>query len=395
MMKKTTLALAISAATLAATPAFATNGDMLIGLGAQSRALGGTGTAAFFGSENALTNPALLAKAKKTEISFGGTLFKPSVNTGYPAMGYDHTSKADTNVIPEVSIVNSDGDGFAWGIGMFGSAGMGVDHSGEPNLYEAQSTLQLMKFVPSVAFNVGSGFNIGAGLVLQYGALDINYKQGTNTVGSGMDQDFGFGFILGVSFDVTDNLTVGVSYDSPIKMTYKNQLSVASAPFAPYLGGTMSDDLEQPAVLGAGVAYNMGNLLMTADFKQIKWGDAKGYKQFGWEDQNVVAAGIKYSGNGYWVGAGFNHGSNPIKKNGLTSGAKGLTLNFFNYLFFPGTVENHFTLGGGYKLTDKMGIDAAIVYAPETSDTVKVNATTDLKTKHSQIGYTVSLRYDF
>jgi len=427
MMKKTTLALAISAAAMAATPAFATNGDVLIGLGAQSRALGGTGTAAFYGSENALTNPALLVKAKKTEISFGGTLFKPTVNTGYPSMNYSHTSKADTNVIPEVSIVNPEGS-WAWGIGMFGSAGMGVDHSGEAYLMQAQSTLQLMKFVPSVAFNVGKGVSLGAGLVLQYGALDINYKMNADdsadgsqeyNVGSGMDQDFGLGFILGAAFDLNENLTVGVSYDSPISMKYKGQLSTASGPFVSYglFSAPMSDKLEQPAVWGAGIAYTTGPWMATVDYKNIKWGDAKGYKEFGWEDQSVVALGIKYTGNGYWLGAGFNHGSNPIKKNSasgaLTPGtaqAAGATLNMFNYLFFPATVENHFTLGGGYKLTSKMTIDAALTYAPEVSDTVSAlgfsNANdgnpannapvaVDMKTKHSQVAYTVSLRYEF
>ena len=425
MMKKTTLALAISAAAVAATPAFATNGDALLGLGAQSRALGGTGTAAFYGSENALTNPALLVKAKKTEISFGGTLFKPNVNSGYPAMNYDHTSKADTNVIPEVSIVNPDGGQWAWGVGMFGSAGMGVDHSGEANLMDAQSTLQLMKFVPSVAFNVGNGVSLGGGLVLQYGALDINYKMDTNrdgtpdTVGTGMDQDFGVGFILGAAFDLNENLTLGISYDSAISMTYKGQLSTASQPFvgAGLFPAAMSDKLEQPAVLGVGIAYASGPWMATVDYKNIKWSDAKGYKDFGWDDQSVIALGVKYTGNGYWIGAGFNHGSNPIKKNPASGvlytapgvanqpSAAGAALNMFNYLFFPATVENHFTLGGGYKVSDKLTIDAALTYAPEVSDTVKVpmfpNALApqggfvDMKTKHSQMGYTVSLRYQF
>lgn len=425
MMKKTTLALAISAAAMVATPAFATNGDALIGLGAQSRALGGTGTAAFYGSENALTNPALLVKAKKTEISFGGTLFKPSVNTGYPAMNYDHTSKADTNVIPEISIVNPDGGQWAWGIGMFGSAGMGVDHSGEPMLMDAQSTLQLMKFVPSVAFNVGNGLSLGGGVVLQYGALDINYKMdvdnadgdnnpntGRDTVGSGMSQDFGLGFILGAAFDINENLTVGVSYDSPISMKYDNQLSAASQPFANFglFPAAMSDKLEQPAVLGAGIAYTTGPWMATVDYKNIKWGDAKGYKEFGWEDQSVIALGVKYTGAGYWLGAGFNHGSNPIKKNAASGNvftpapnqpsAGNAALNMFNYLFFPATVENQFTLGGGYKVSNKMTVDAALTYAPEVSDTVKVpefvsNTFVDMKTKHSQVGYTVSLRYEF
>lgn len=421
MMKKTTLALAISAAAMAATPAFATNGDNLIGLGAKSRALGGTGIAAFYGSENALTNPALLVKAKGHELSFGGTLFKPTVKTGYPAMNYEHTSGADTNVIPEVSIVNGDDGSFAWGIGMFGSAGMGVDHKDSNYLMNAQDTLQLMKFVPSVAFKVGDNIGVGVAPVLQYGALDINYRMNADdstdrstekVVGSGMDQDLGWGFKLGAYLDMTQNLTLGLSYDSPISMTYKGQISTASQTFADYglITSAFSDKLEQPAVLGAGIAYNMGNILMTADFKQIKWGDAKGYKDFGWEDQNVIALGAKYNAGTYWVGVGFNKGDNPVKKLDDPASYADNVKNMFNYLFFPATIETHWTLGGGYRFSQNVSLDAAVVYAPEVSDTVKAlgfaNANdgnpanntpedVNLKTKHSQVGYTVSLRYDF
>lgn len=408
-MKKTSLALAISAATLAATPAFATNGDVLIGLGAKARALGGTGIASFFGSENALTNPALLVKAQGREVSFGGTLFKPSVKATIdtpvvPGTGPNtETSAADTNVIPEVSIVNGNGGDFAWGIGMFGSAGMGVDYSDsqDPRFGKAQDTLQIMKFVPSVAFKLADNFGVGVAPVLQYGALDINTVQagadftfGTaddRIAGSGLSQDLGWGFKLGAYFDVNKNLTVGVSYDSPITMKYKNQISLQSQ-------GAFSDTLEQPAVLGAGVAYTAGAVQMTADFKQIKWGDATGYKDFGWENQNVLSLGVKYQGAGYWLGAGFNKGDNPIKKqNGATP--QGAQVNYFNYLLFPATTETHFTLGGGYKFNKTVSLDLALVYAPEVSDTVDVsglfgpNAT--LTTKHSQVGYTFSLRYDF
>ena len=77
-MKLNKIAALLAVAGMSA-PAFATNGDNLIGLGVQSRALGGTGTAAYYGAENALTNPALLGKLKGTEFSFAATAFMPDV----------------------------------------------------------------------------------------------------------------------------------------------------------------------------------------------------------------------------------------------------------------------------------------------------------------------------
>ncbi len=420
----TKVALAVSA-TIFASSAMATNGTNMTGVGAQSSAMGGTGVAAYYGAENVVVNPAMIGKSTGTEFSFGGTLFTPSVaNDGSYAAGGTTDSTADTFVIPSVSLTSRISDTLTFGIGMYGTSGMGVDYSTatgatQAGLMQAQSNLQIMRFVPTLAFNKDN-FGIGFSPIIQYGALDINYNMGgkaaayygapgyeaipqggfTN-IGKGAASDLGMGYSLGGYFDVNKDLTVAASYTSAIAMKYDGQLSTASAPFA-VLGAlpeAFADDLEQPAELKAGVAYQMDNVTLTADFKQIKWGDAKGYSDFGWEDQNVIAVGAKYQGNGYWVGAGYNAADNPIKPMAADA-AGGLATNMFNNLFFPATTEQHFSLGGGYKLTKAVAIDAAIVIAPENKTTVTVSdgtptGTTTNTTTHSQAAYTVSVRYNF
>lgn len=432
-MKKTKLAFAIAAAAMVSTPVLATNGDNLIGLGAQARALGGTGTAAFFGAENALTNPALLGKSVGTEFSIGGTAFMPDVEVttnvatqpGQPAA--KQKSENDMNIIPEVALSTRINENLTFGLGMFGSAGMGVDYrdngglpAGSPmaggadgtGLFNGYSNLQLMKFAPSLAYNADN-FGLGFAPVIQYGSLDINYKrfdQGSgavNNVGNGMSTDLGFGFNLGGYFDITKELTIALAYQSAISMEYEDQITTAAAGFN-VPAGMLSDDLEQPAEIKIGIAYTMDNWMFTADAKQIKWGSAEGYKDFNWDDQEVFAIGAKYSGKDYWLGAGFNYASDPIEVMNDQSGnmmADGLaqTVNLFNNHFFPGIVEKHFTFGGGYNLTKNMAIDAALVYAPTVTKTVNsgylsmqpsADATTH-KVEHSQIGYTVALRMNF
>lgn len=456
-MKKTRLALAIATTAMASTPVLATNGDNLIGLGAQSRALGGTGTAAFFGSENALTNPALLGKSQGTEFAIGGTLFKPNVKattdvasmTGQPV---SQTSDNDTNIIPEVSLSTRINENWTFGLGIFGSAGMGVDYRDNAGtegqtagpgkngdgtaLFNGYSNLQIMKFAPSISYN-SDKFGIGFAPVIQYGALDINYKsasmnpatganQGVSNIGNGMSSDIGYGYNLGGYFNITSDLTIALAYQSAIDMKYKDQITTAAAGFG--LTG-FTDHLEQPAEIKAGVAYNMGSFMLTADAKQIKWGDAKGYKDFNWKDQNVFGVGAKYSGNGYWLGVGYNYGEDPIdklddNKTAAQGGYDNQAINMFNNHFFPGIVESHFTFGGGYSLTKNISLDGAIVYAPEVTKTVNTGAVggsmaygaaikggatpaaaspylsnpADASThevKHSQIGYTLSLRMNF
>ncbi|AZR82746.1 OmpP1/FadL family transporter [Thiomicrospira sp. S5] len=407
-MKKTRLALAIAATAMASTPVLATNGDNLIGLGAQSRALGGTGTAAFFGSENALTNPALLGKSQGTEFAIGGTLFKPDVkatsNVANPAVEASQTSDNDTNIIPEVSLSTRINENWTFGLGIFGSAGMGVDYRDNDGLFNGYSNLQLMKFAPTLSYN-DKRFGIGLAPVIQYGALDINYKNASGTIGNGMSSDIAYGYNLGGYFDITSDLTVALSYQSAIDMKYKDQITTAAAGFG--LTG-FTDHLEQPAEIKAGVAYTMGSFMLTADAKQIKWGDAKGYKDFNWKDQNVFGVGAKYTGNGYWAGIGYNYGEDPIDKldesNTNPSAYANQATNMFNNHFFPGIVESHFTFGGGYSLTKNLALDGAIVYAPEVSKTINTTAVTaglggsgasEHEVKHSQMGYTLSLRMNF
>ena len=441
-MKKTKLALAIAASAMISTPVLATNGDVLIGLGAQSRALGGTGAAAFFGSENALTNPGLLGKMQGSEFAIGGTIFMPNVETDtnvamMPGTSAKQKSDNDLNIIPEVSLATRLSENLTFGLGIFGSAGMGVDYRDNDGqldgtgLFNGYSNLQLMKFAPTLAYNQ-SNFGVGFAPVIQYGALDINYKSRNNagtpmdpsddTVtnhGNGMSTDLGYGFNLGGYFDITPELTIGLAYQSAINMKYKDQITVAACGFGvgptgcsanPQTNTIISDELEQPAELKIGAAYTMGSMMYTADYKQIAWGQAKGYKDFNWQDQSVFALGAKYSGNGYWAGIGYNYAEDPIKKLSDTSYAN-QAVNLFNNHFFPGIVESHITLGGGYELNKRMTIEGAVVMATEVSKTVNSGIITDMmsdgvysadpvdgtthKVTHSQVGYTVSLRMNF
>ncbi len=405
------------------TSAFATNGDNLVGLGVQSRALGGTGTAAYYGAENALTNPALLGKLKGTEFSFAATAFMPDVKATtnvatFPGAAASKTSESDLYGIPEVSLAHRIDNNWVVGIGMFGTSGMGVDYRGNAGLFEATSSLMTMKFVPSVAYN-GGNFGLGAGLAFQYGALDINYINAAGTQGTGTSSDFGTGINLGGYYDVSKDLTLGVAYQSEIGMTYDDQLTTAANGFGigPLGMGTItSNKLTQPAEFKLGVAYTMGEWMMTADYKRVYWGNADGYKTFNWDDQDVFGLGVKYSGNGWWLGAGYNYGEDPIKKlpNAQSmTGYSNQAVNLFNNHFFPGITESHFTFGGGMAMGKTSTLEFAVVYADEETKTVDsgtlsgvmgggpgaaavtpVNMTSHT-VDHSQLGITASIRMNF
>jgi long-chain fatty acid transport protein len=391
---KRTIKLAVAAAVaLTSTAAFATNGDTLIGTGAKARGMGGAGIGISFGAESALSNPAMISTVKGTEVSFGGTVFMPDVesNIGATANHGDKQSGADLSVIPEVSIAQKVSDNFYWGIGMFGTAGMGVDYrdvdGNSSNNYHAASNLQLMQFAIPLAYKV-DGLTLSVAPVVQYGSLDIDYDSNPNTATKdsstrGMSSDLGYGYTVGLGYE-TSGLTLGAVYKSAIDMEYRGQISKAASDFSQ--GGlVVSDHLEQPAEYGLGASYTTGGHTLAADFKRIVWSDAKGYKDFQWLDQNVYVVGYQFAQDNWAVRVGYNHADSPIAEQ---IDQKWTSLyNTFNLLMFPGIVEDHYTLGGSYEFSKTTSLDLAYVYAAEVTEnfaTAGMTATGRSSVTHSQ-----------
>ncbi len=237
--------------TIAAMSLFATNGDSLIGLGAQSRGMGGVGIATYFGAENALSNPALLSNSEDFEFDFGATYFAPSVSADNGGNSVDSTAKQ--NMIPEVSLSQKVDDKISYGIGMFASAGMGVDFRDHATHYNARTNLLLMKVAPSISYKVNPKFSIGFAPVLQYGALDISFNAGSQFA-PGTSDDFGLGFEFGTSYDIDKNSRIGLVYKSAIDMKYDKQINTtdgAGSKFVPAgLTTKLTNHLEQPEEYG-------------------------------------------------------------------------------------------------------------------------------------------------
>ncbi len=244
---------------------------------------------------------------------------------------------------------------------------------------------------------------------MQYGALDINYdisSMGGGEVGEGVAQDFGFGYNLGFSYEIT-GMTIGAVYKSSIEMEYDGQLTSATAPFVEMgamPAGMINDVLEQPAEIGIGASWNIAESANTIafDYKQIQWGSASGYSDFGWDDQDVVILGYEYAADIWAVRLGYNYAEQPIKEQSIMAPG-GATINMFNLLGFPATTESHYSIGGTYVFSKDISLDLAYAYAPETTTTFNT-AMPDgegginvfpISVKHSQSSVSFGLNYTF
>jgi len=427
-MKRTIKLAVVAALALGATSAFATNGSSLIGIGAKARGMGGTAIGVGHGAESGISNPALITTIKgNNEISFGGTIFMPTIKTsqgldmmgpggpGVPDGVADFNSGAESDsdffVIPAVSLASKLNDNFYWGIGMWGTGGLGVDYRDTKTLLGGGDTqmnmvtaLQTMQFGVPLAYT-NNGFSIGITPIVQYSSLDIQYTFADDTFseikrGAGVSQDISTGIDIGLAYQ-TDGITIGAVYKSKIVFNVDDVLSetVTTMQRFPYT----NDELATPEEYGVGISYTTQGHTLALDWKRINWEDAETYEDFGWEDQDIIAVGYEYSTNDWAVRCGYQYAESAVQDNT----GKGLPLdsmyapgganlsNTFNLLGFPGTQESHITLGGSYAINETLSMDLAAVYGLKNTETLTNFTAQQIKTEHSEQSYSIQVNYAF
>ncbi|MGD2081292.1 MAG: outer membrane protein transport protein [Nitrospirota bacterium] len=368
------LALAVGTAGTAA----ATNGDNLIGIGPISRAMGGVGIAAPQDAISAtFANPAGMCfgpYCPGSEVNFAGTLFMPRPETKLTGLGPSAIQKdSDKKVyaIPAFGLSIPINPKLRFGLSAYGVSGLGVDYrdTGVPNNLNTQ--LQIMKFSPNIAYLVNDNLSVGLGLHIDYSALDL---------GSGTSFNYGVGAQVGAIYKVSDYVSLGITYKTPQNVDHEN--------VSDFDGDTALDDLEleSPQELGIGVAVEPmpGKLLIEVNAKWVNWGDAKGYEDFDWDDQYVIAVGAQFKPTEKLaLRLGYNYGENPVQVHdnfdGTTStNVQGKSVNTFNYEFlrivgFPAIVEHHLTAGIGYEFSDAFAVNLGYMHAFE--ETITENGT--------------------
>jgi long-chain fatty acid transport protein len=407
-MRKVILASALLGAV---SLSFATNGDNLIGVSPASRGMGGIGVGMPVGpTDTIFRNPAWMSYYKGFNLSFGGILFMPEVKaksnyiTGTDTSA---TSQSKMFVVPEVGIVHQINDKLTFGIGAFGVSGMGVDYRNKgDDLLNMHTTFQFMRVIPALAYKVNDAIYISGALHLAYGSLDMGTAiamMGINT-GGGQSQTYGIGAQLGIAYNMGDFVYAGLTYQSPVSMTYKRV-------FDSDLDGQFEDlKLTQPQEVAFGVGVKpMDNLKVGMDIRWINWKNAKGYKEFQWKDQWVIALGGEFKPTQKLaLRAGYNYGKSPIR-----GGAKDPTnannipnfittysdfdIAVFNLIGFPAITEHHITLGLGYEFTKNFSIDLAYKHAfkKKVSATDNANMGMFVEAQNAQNAISVGLNWKF
>jgi len=337
-MKKSFNKLALSTAivgALAAMPmtASATNGILPYGNGIVSHGVGGAGVANASESMSAVDNPALAAIVGGG-WSIQGSAFNPNrsadVGRGYV--------ESDSNwfLIPGGSWFKQVNDTVVAGFTVSALGGMNTDYPKE--LFGARTGINLegVLITPTVAVKISDAVSIGVGLIYAYEKMDSTGAgpQGPNgpffptTTDDSAD---GWGFEIGMAFQLGASTTLGIDYQSEINMDAMDN-------FANYLFAQASDPaLTLPATTTIGITQRIGeNWKIMADITDMPWSDIPLLDEvFGWEDQTVYKIGAEVQLNpGLALRFGYNYGASPI-----SSAAAGQNI------LAPAVTESHYTIG--------------------------------------------------
>jgi long-chain fatty acid transport protein len=377
-MKRILLAVLVAAFVLSSYGlSFATNGDNLISIGPISRAMGGVGIAAPQDAISAVfSNPAAMCfgpYCPGSEFNFAGSVFMPTAKTRITVDGMDtgwHTSNSNLFLIPAIGISSPITPELRFGLAAYGVSGLGVDYKEKFDLdpltdgnQAVYTNLQIMKFAPNLAYMISPNFSIGASVHIDYGALDL---------ASGTSTGYTVGAQVGAIYK-NGPVSVGAVYITPQEINHKRVANFDEA-----FGSTTLDDLklESPQVAGLGLAVEpvQNVLLVEVDGKWINWGDAKGYKDFNWKDQWVLAVGAQYKPTPkVALRAGFNYANNPVKGAALSDAAppvivQGQSVPQFQYEVlrvsgFPAIATTHASAGLGFQISRMVSIELGYVHA--------------------------------
>lgn len=351
----------------------ATEGYFALAYGTAQRGVAGAGVAFSQDAMSGSINPASVAMVGR-ELNFGLEVFSP--RRGYTGNGTTMvapgtvTSRNEYFPVPNFAYNMPLANGGVLNVAAYGNGGMNTSY---PNVYGmgifggGDAGVDLTQLFVSVGYAKKDGafsWGIAPTLAVQrfaakglvnFGGMSVDSTALTN---NGYDYSTGIGLRAGVQFELSPQVTLGLSGQTKFKMSKFDKYSGLFAN-----GG----EFDIPAAVTAGVAFKVRpDLTLLADYQKIFYSDveavgnatnagplgAPGGAGFGWDDVEVIrlAAEWQQTPDMTWR-VGYAHATNPV-------GPEDALLN----ILAPGIVEDHFSVGGSKKLNERDRLDFSMSY---------------------------------
>jgi len=380
-------AAVMAAGLLVANDANATNGYFSHGYSIKTKGMAGAGVAVPLDAMVTSTNPAGLTEVGN-RLDLGLTLFSPRREysvSGAPSGFPDTlplvpgTVESDTEYffIPNVGWSNQFEDRGAIGIAVYGNGGMNTDYPTQ-TFYDPTSSatgvdLMQLFIAPTVAAKITPTSSIGVTPIFAAQFFEAKGVQSfgfagyssnpAKLSGNGHDTSYGFGGRIGYLGQITEQLSIGLSYQTKI---YMQEFDDYAGLFAE------QGDFDIPANWTVGFAYMPTPALTVAfDVQRIYYSNVNSIANpllpnlvtsqlgnddgagFAWDDMTIFKIGLQWARSDQWTYRfGYSYGDQPIPSSDV----------LFNILA-PGVPKQHATFGLTYTFANASELDFSLAYA--------------------------------
>jgi len=337
-------------------------GIAVTGVGPVNRSMGGAGTAAPLDAIGALHwNPGSISGLPSNEVSFGMELLLADIGLS-SNLGVDVSSEAGVSPIPSIGWVHHmDDSPMSIGLGIYGIGGFKNNQPanalfGPPTggLGPGFASAEILQIAPTLSFALSDYLSVGfaptittATLILD--PLGPSVVTPAPTPGQGNRMHWGGGFQVGVYYIGENNVHVGFTYKS-------TQWIEDFRFFTP--GGTVTFDLDYPAILSLGLAYTgIENWTFAADARYFNYENTDGFAQLGWSNIFAGAIGAQRRVNDrLHLRFGYNFNQNPISAGDVTAN-----------ILSPLIQEQNVATGASYRFARNVDLNLAYVYLVKNS----------------------------
>ena len=245
-------------------------------------------------------NPAGMTQYSGLQFDLGATLIAPSAVmsngegtrtsavSGFPAYGpisgpTSYSNSAESKVAPSLYGMYSVSDDLKLGLSVNAPFGFVTDYDSDfVGRYHALKTdLKIIDVAPSLAYRINKQWSVGVTFVARYAdatltnAVDFGLIGFPNTVPGTIDgtakltgNTWGYGFKAGVTYQPTDDLSLGLAYHAAMNMTLKGNVTfqypgTLSAPAVAgfqamgFTNGNGQAELDLPADTSLGFNYKV------------------------------------------------------------------------------------------------------------------------------------------
>ncbi|RJP36360.1 MAG: hypothetical protein C4548_15970 [Desulfobacteraceae bacterium] len=265
--------------------------------GAKAHGMGGAFTGLADDPTAVYFNPAGIVQLDGTQASLGFAVanarghFKSNGTSGIAGVGAgDETDLKDqVFLIPNFYLTSKINDRFSIGFGEYTIFGLGFKW---PNSFEGRYApggrnggLETMTLNPVAAYRITENLSLALGGRIERAKLTLENKiflaPGIDDVRAKISgDDFGLGWNAAIFYKITDELSGGLSYKSPMKHSFSG-IDVAFTPQIDALGpipvGILNTkaslDVTLPQFAGIGIAWSTGPLTITLDGYWWDWSE--------------------------------------------------------------------------------------------------------------------------